>query len=279
MSIETPQPKIIVEYDGNFADNMRWNEARFKKLVNLADLRTEILIRRGNEYPYASYTQMGEVAAWKRFLDFGGNNQEDESRQSRILNQAGQSVIYINDQVLTEKIRQKNNGQVDKKLFVEQTNNLVAGGLREIVNKEKQYQLDLAIYLTRKAFWPDAFETTLSLVEFGMIGAGAFSIAAGITIDIAALLGRTPPENALHSLWLGACGIVVIQTGFSGIEKGALRRSKSFVQRILEKYPYDPYLDSQADVTLKHFSNLVAANAYLTFKGSNLVSYQAEPNP
>lgn len=255
------EPKIIIEYDGVLSEMMGWQTDRLARLANIGDLRTPVLICRGNVRLQRTYVELGEVLAWKRYLPGKSNSQVEEEKE--VIKSPVQSTIFINDEVLTERVKKDSDKRFDDRLFTQEVNHLVIDGLREIINKEKAIQFDVAKYYHSYCLTPSLKRLEL-LICAASFTAGTLAVSA----DLAFILSHLPP-SAVHigpTIAAGA-GLMMMRAGLNWYNEISSR----ILTRTIENYP--PYMTTNlfrtpADFNpLKHIANALYANYYLLTHG------------
>ncbi|HIH12060.1 TPA: hypothetical protein HA241_07770 [Candidatus Woesearchaeota archaeon] len=273
------EQRIIVEYDGNYADQMDWQADKLARFAGLGDLRTQVYIRRGLAHPQASYTELTNVLAWRRILDPAsifspGNHEEHDQRKDIRSNLAtASSVVFINDQILIQNNKDRNKGDVNEREYVSEVSNLVNSGLRETLNIEKFKQHQWAFSFAQYA-WNflrnDRWRYTAAVAAFPL---GLYSLITGVG-HFLENLRRGQPEY-LHISALVIAGVFGTGVGtWRGRE--LVKFYEILAMKILELYPeLAPYQLTPVDFNpLKHTANLILGNAYLSTWGRRLIEYK-----
>lgn len=163
---------VRVNYDGILSDRLNWQVANLAEFSNRSDLRTDVTIKCGSERPEISYTNVGEILAWKRFanpLDFLKPASKTRESTVRASLDYGQGEIYVNDQVIADEVSRAL-GRFDEEVFTNRLSHAVRDGLQGILNFEKK-------------------EMFLGSILFGSLDAMNFTFKAGLGVTGILLAG------------------------------------------------------------------------------------------
>lgn len=136
---------IWIQYSGLFSENISWNVNLLKELGKVTDFRSHLAIRSGLERNRASAVNLGEVLAWRKFANpmelLQTFNQKKKESTIRSSSQTGEVEVIINDQIIGMEVREKNEGKLDKEVFVSKLDNVVREDLADVIKWEKKTQL------------------------------------------------------------------------------------------------------------------------------------------
>lgn len=259
--------EIIVDYNGNFADRMQWNEKKLAEFARVSDLRTKITIVDGDEYPRASVTEIGDTLAWKRFSPLDFFRKREAGNLSEVSDEGNaEATIFLNHHIITQDVMQRYKGRVDEKLVAKQINDLVKGGLLEITAKEKLLQTFGSLLI-------DGVLLTGSGV---FLGAAAFFVfgepLTNINIFIRDSIAHVPESDD----FVRFATATMVKLGELGVAGYAIKASLTYLNKARQKLNDDPigeYFTSARDYNLfKHPANLIAGNIYLATAGRQLVT-------
>lgn len=266
-------PGFYIAYDGILSDKLNWREDRLSRLSKEADLRSTVIIKTGHERLRSNIADLGMVAALKRTLrpseQFSLISEgEDITIEENYYDEGGGRfsgyTVYINDQVIRERVMERNKGRFDEKLFVEHLNKSSREGIRTVIASEKKLMLLQSAFFGTLYFVSGGATITLS------IGAIAFmqsTLQEPHLLKIAANIGLFPVYlsiAAIDAIWLK-------QTARS------LKSDVSFFPDFLE--PKRTMRSVRDYIIPKHAIHWMTANFNLARSSRIIVEYQPLKEP
>jgi hypothetical protein len=252
---EQRQHQITVLYDGILASKMVWDEDRMAKICRAADIRTQIIIRRGQGMPGREYSDVGDVLAMKRIGNakdlFRKDRYIDEAADISFNSNASRAELRIHDQVLAHKVRDRQ-GQFDDQTFVDDLNSVVNIGLQTVVSQEKLLQTKCSTAIVGI--------TTLGVAP----SVPAFLLFRSSVQEIIPMF----QGSVIPHLWAMK---VMAGTTFAYIVAVTVAVMPPSVKELM-RIP-QPYITSNRDLNpLKHVKDLAVGRATLFTVGRKLVS-------
>lgn len=147
-----PVGSVTIDYDGILSGKLTWQSPLLETFTQRADLRSQVVVRRGHQRPEVVYTDLGEVLAWRQILNpfdlfknisFLGAKTRLEANPH-----TGDAVLYLNDQIIAEEVEKANRGRFDEQIFAGRLNRAVHEGLQNVLAWEKKYQLRISAITT-----------------------------------------------------------------------------------------------------------------------------------
>lgn len=255
--------EILVEYDGNFADSLAWQQANLDRFAEKSDLRTDIFITRGENRPQINATNLGDILVWK-----GIGNPRDLFRKDTLTGEEvtvstnfwqGEAVIYLHDQVITQNIMQRTKGRIDERLYADQANTLSKKGLMTVLAQEKQRQILNAMIIDGGYAGLMTFSAAVTYLGFIIIKNAPFTN----------LLGQMNPDP-IFQIFIRSAELLYGIGLPATCAKGLLD-----IFGDLRSFPSPPgrYFHSKWDLNpLKHVKSFSEGNIYLSTKGREIVS-------
>ncbi len=278
--LEGEPAQISVNYNGNFADRIKWQDDKLAEFARVSDLRTNITIKDSDDNPQLDTENLGGFLIRKKLaspLEFFGNQTYlgDRVRVSTDFD-SGEAVLNLNHHIITQDVVRRSKGRIDERLFVEQVSSLVNQGLGNILAQEKKEQFVSSLLIDGKHL----ALTGLAVGILGGISYGFFALRPfGHLIE-----AFVPPEpisgdstidllNNIKYIAYHSLGLVFDFIFGSATTLRTLLSLLDGGRDLLHEIGNDDYIKTLGDLNpLSHVKNFAAGEIYLATKGKRLVS-------
>lgn len=257
-------PKISIMYDGIYTDRLNWRTDRLAQFANEGDLRTYVYIVTGDEMDKPQVTALGDILAWKSILSAANpfSKPSGLGKPSEVFHSTDEdgrldANIVINHQILIERVKQQNDGQIKPEGYVQVLNEEVRRGLRSVLIAEKT----------------DLFKYTGGIMGLYVGGMVAAPAAGHFQAELLQQYANPGPVGGLeeaaylYMYWASRVGQVVVPLVIAGAGADRYRKFNQAIKK-------DPsqYIASLRDMNpVKYPADALRGLSYLRKNGKSLV--------
>lgn len=271
---------ITVDYNGNFARSLNWNQANLDEFARASDLRTRITIKEGAYRPRFVTDTLGDVLIRRHFatpLDIFGRHTSVRRRVTTTTDfKAGEAAIILDHHIISYDVVQRCKGKIDDRLFAKQLNSAVIDGLSNVLAQEKRAQLLSSLSIDGKHLATTGLLVgIIGGISYGFIVLNPFGALFNFLFPPKPMTGDPFIDFLRYASGLswkfagvvydyGLSLIALMQTTLSLIEG---------VRNLSLAVGKDNYIRSLGDLNpLRHVNNFTMGEIYLVTKGRKIVT-------